>query len=239
MSHLRAILVLLVCSRPSLAQVPYEPEHREWEATPFVGQSFSNTSHFRTPVIGSSQESSRTIGMGYSSGLQVGVRVNQNLGDYWGADLEYSFATQYLRFTNLSPTIQNLSLNQYIHHLSYDVLFLPLPRTKRFRPYVDAGLGVGLFHIPERVKGDALGLGLKLRDSWELVFDLGGGFTYLIADQYAVTFDVKDRLSRVPSYGLPPFARVVNGQFIPGISPHGVLQNVQLNIGFTVQWDEW
>jgi hypothetical protein len=50
---------------------------------------------------------------------------------------------------------------------------------------------------------------------------------------------VKDRISRLPTYGLPPSARVVNGQYQPGISPHGRLQILQVNLGFTYQWDEF
>jgi hypothetical protein len=177
--------------------------------------------------------------MSYESGYQVGVRINQNLNEYWGADLEYSFANQFLRYTNLSPSIQNLSLDQYQHNLSYDVSYLPRARTKRLRPYVDVGIGAGWFYLPGRVKKDALELGLRLRDSWAFVFNVGGGFTYLVQDQYAITFDVKDRISRIPSYGLPESARVVNGQYQPGIALNGRLQNLQFNLGFTFQWDEF
>jgi len=232
-------LLTLACSWPIFAQATYELEHREWAATGFAGASLLGSREFPTTVIGSDLESSRTVGVSYKSGYEIGVRGTQNVNEYWAADLEYSFANQFLRFNNLSPDIQNLSLELFLHHLTYDVSYLPLPRTSRFRPYVAAGAGAALFYLPGRVKKDAAELGLQLRDSWQLVFNWGGGAHYLVRDQFALTFDVKHRLSGVPSYGLPSSARVVNGQFQPGIASHGVLQNWQLNFGLSFQWDEY
>lgn len=231
-------IVALGCARLVYGQDSYSPEHREWEVSGFVGRSFGAKFQFPTQVIGNVQEPSRTVGMRYDSGYLLGVRINQNLGDYWNADLEYSFANQWLRFTNLSPSIQSLSLDQYVHRFSYDVSFVALPRTRRFRPYAGAGIGAALFYLPGRVKKDALELGLSLRDSWELLFNFGGGVKYLVMDGFALTFDVKDRLSSVPSYGLPLSARVVNGFYQPGISSHGIVQTPQVSLGFTYQWDE-
>jgi uncharacterized membrane protein YkvA (DUF1232 family) len=63
-----------------------------------------------------------------------------------------------LRFTNLSPTVQSLSLGHYVHHLSYDGSFLFLPPEKRFRPYVKAGVGAALFYISGHSKEEARAL---------------------------------------------------------------------------------
>ena len=213
------MVVAFGCSRSLFAQGYDLPEHRDFEVSGFVGRSFGDSFDLPAPESG-------TVGVEFEAGNLVGVRVNQNLGDYWGVDLEYSFSAQPVRYTNLSPTIQNWSFNQYIHHWSYNVSYLPLPRTKRLRPYADIGVGVGLFYLPGRVKKDALELGISLRDSWEFIFNFGGGFKYLLADQFAVTVDVKDRLSRMPTFGLP-------------LSRHGVFQNAQINFGFTYQWDEF
>lgn len=232
-------VIAFVCSQSAFAQTQDVLEHREWEASGFVGRSFGSTFRFPTSVSGGEQESSRTVGLQYLSGYLTGVRISQNLGDYWGADLEYSFAVQSVRFINLSPSIQDLSLNHYLHHGSYNVSFLPRSRTKRFRPYGDAGIGGAWFYLPGRVKKDASKLGLSLHDGWEFLFNFGGGFKYLVRDQFALTFDVKDRLSGVPSYGLPGSARVVDGHYQPGIARHGIMQNVQISFGFNYQWDEF
>jgi opacity protein-like surface antigen len=239
MSRAFLFILVLVSSLPALAQTSYSLEHHEWEASVFAGYNFASTLQFPTLVSGSTQEASRTVGMRYAPGYLLGARVNQNLGDFWGVDIEYTFSDQNLEFTNISPAIQHLSLNQYIHNLSYNVSYLPLPRTKRFRPYADAGIGASLFYIARSSKNEALDLGLKVRDSWEFLGNVGGGFKFLMTDQLAVTVDLKDRISRVPSYGIPTSAQVIGGQYHPGMSLHGLLHSWKFNAGITYQWDEW
>jgi hypothetical protein len=177
--------------------------------------------------------------MHYDTGYLLAVRLNQNLGDWWSASLEYSFANQKLRYSNLSPTVQSLSMNQYTHRISYNVAYLPKPRTSRFRPYVDAGAGVAGYYLGGQAKKNAGQLGLFFDNSWTFLFNWGGGAKYLIMDQFAFGADVKDQITPVPSYGLPSSARVVNGQFFPGIAHHGVFQNWQINLGLSFQWDDY
>src|SRR5262245_27544863 len=235
---LGVLALTFVCCGSGFAQTPYSPEHREWEVTVFSGTSLGSTQEFPTTVFGSDQQSSRTVRMHYNSGWLLGARVNQNFGDYWAAELEYSFANQRLTFDGLLPNARSFAFNNYLHNASYNAVFLPLPRTSRFRPYADAGIGFALFYVPQHAKREALAVGLALRASWEFMFNWGGGLKYLVADQFAVTFDVRDRVSRVPSYGIPDSARIINGQFQPGMATHGVLNNWQFNLGFTYQWDE-
>jgi opacity protein-like surface antigen len=204
----------------------------------FGGASWIPKTDFSTSVIGSASESSRAVRLEYASGYQIGGRVSEHLGDFWSVSLEYSFANQPVRFRNLSPEIQSLSLGHSLHHLSYDVSYLPLPPMSRFRPYVKAGAGPALFYLHGSSKDEARQLGLSLRDSWEFSFNWGGGFKFLAADQVVLGVDVRDNVTGIPSYGLPRNARVVNGQFQPGLAGHGFLHNVQVNFGIGVQWDE-
>ena len=233
------VLLTVFCSVSLWAQTPdYSIQHREWEAVVLAGSSVPHKFTFPTSVAGSNQEASRIVGMEYDSGYLFSVRGTQNLGDFWSADLEYSFANSPLRFTNLAPGIPTLSMSHHIHHIIYNVSYLPLSRTHRFRPYVDTGAGAALFYIASHAKKDAVRMGLNLRDSWELEFNLGGGFKYLLKDQLALTFDVRDRLSSVPSYGIPSSTEVVDGKYRPGISVRGVMNTWQLGMGFSFQWDE-
>jgi hypothetical protein len=232
-------LILLGCSPFAFAQGDDSPEHREWEATGFVGSSFAKNFELPTPVIGSSTEVSRTAGMHFASGYQLGARLHDNVNDHLGVDLEYTFAHQNLSFTNLTPAIQNVSVTQYVHYFSYNVAYMVLPPTRRFRPYADAGVGSALYFLPQASVESALEQGLKLRDSWVFLVNLGGGFKYLVRDQFAVTFDVKDRLFSFPSYGLPSSTRVIDGLVQPGIFTHGVGQTWQVNVGLTFQWDQY
>src|SRR5262245_61097151 len=142
MLKLTSILALaFVCVQPAFAQGSYSPEYREWEVSGFAGGSFLGDSEFLTPVFGTDLETARTVGMHYGSGYQVGMRVRNYMANYWAADLEYSFANQPLTFTDLSPTLPSLHVSQSVQHLSYNIAYIPLRPTKRFRPYASAGAG--------------------------------------------------------------------------------------------------
>jgi opacity protein-like surface antigen len=231
-------IFILACCRYASAQTTVSLVEGKFEFTAFGGASFAGNFHFPTLVFTNGQVTSQVEGMHYASGYQVGFRVAENLSERWAVHLEYSFANQPLRFTNLSPTVQSLSLGHYLHHVSYDGTYLVLPPEKRFRPYVNAGAGTALFYITGHSKEEARSLGVPLRDSWEFAFNWGAGVKSRVEDQVVLTFEVKDTVTGVPSYGLPSSVQVRNGQVIPGISRNGFLNNWQLNFGIAVQWDE-
>ena len=235
------ILVLafvLISSSPVFGQISSGLEHYQWEVTGFGGSVSENTMDFVTSVRTAAGDTSRTVGMKYESGYQAGARVTDNFASWWAADLEYSFANQPLQFTNISPTVQDISLTHNIHDLSYSILFLPLSERSRFRPYVKAGLGGTLFYIHGGSKREAEGLGLTLQDSWKATFNVGGGLKFLVSDRFAVTFDARDFISDIPSYGLASSAQITNGVFEPGMATDGLLNRWGLTIGFAYQWDE-
>ena len=217
----------------------YSSDDEIWEVSAFGGGSFLGNFQFPTPVFGKGQDGSQTVGLDYATGYQVGVRLTENLNKFWAADLEYSFANQPLTFTNLSPNIQSLSLGQSVHHFSYNLAYVALPYVRRFRPYAKIGTGASLFHIHNDSKQEALERGLGFRDSWKFLVNWGGGFNYLVHDPVSVTFDVKDNMTGVPSYGLPSKARIVDGHFLPGLSRSGLMNNWQINFGVTVQFYDW
>lgn len=218
-------IVIIVWAAPLVAQQGTRWSDPEFEGAGFAGGSFIPNQQFGT------------VGIHYGSGYQLGARVNENLNQYWTADLEYSFANQPVRFTNLAPGIPSLDLGQTIHHFSYSVSYIPLGGFERFRPYAKVGTGATLFYLHSDTRDDALALGVAVRDSWKFTMNFGGGFKFMVDDQTALLFDVKDYISGVPSYGLPTAAEVVNGQFQPGFAPRGLLQNIQLNFGIAYRWN--
>lgn len=231
------VAAILCFSECALAQTD-DFKHREYAITGYTGVSFGGDFSFATPVIGSSQESARTVGMHYSPGYQLGVRINDNYSDSWAADIEYSFSHQNLRFTNVSPSIPAISVNNYLHHASYNMTHLLAPPEKRFRPMIYAGVGAANYWINGESKSEAKLQGLRLRDSWEFLFNIGGGAEYLLLDKLAFTFKVRDSLTEMPSYGLPESVQVVNGQYVPGVTTRGIMQNWQIDAGAVFQWDD-
>jgi hypothetical protein len=241
----RLIVVLVLCcmetllAKTALAQSD-EPEYREWEVAGFTGASFAGDYHFTTAVVGSGSETARRVGMKWSPGYLIGVRINQYFREYWQADLEYSFALQNVRFTNISPDNPTISINNYIHHIDYNVGYMPLRGDKRFRPYFNVGTGAVLFFLNGTSLAGARAQGLNLRQStWQFLVNWGGGAKYLIVDQFAVSFDVKDSYTGIPKYAIPSTSQVINGQFIPGVAIGGAMHNWQVSGSANYQWDEW
>src|SRR3954465_13161242 len=77
------VVFALLCCRQLSAQPSYSPEYEKSEAGGFAGASFGSDFRFPTLVSGSASEGSRTIGMHYASGYQVGVRGSESIRDSW------------------------------------------------------------------------------------------------------------------------------------------------------------
>jgi len=196
-----------------------------------------NDYKFRTVVAGGDEPSPGVVEMQFSSGYRMGARATQHLGENFSASVEYGFTRQALRLTNVIQRLPYLNMGHYVHSFTYNVAFSPMTRDERFRPHVELGTGALWFHISERGRTEAQDRDLRLEDSWEVVFNYGVGFKYLVSDRFALTADFKGRLSDIPTYGLPTSTRRVNGQFEPAITTHGVMHALQLNFGFAHEWD--
>src|SRR6185436_6928391 len=104
------------------------------------------------------------VGMHFSSSYRMGARATQYLGDYFAATVEYGFSNQPLRLTNVLPRIQSLYMNHYVHTLTYNISFSPMPRDRWFRPHIEIGTGASLFHIANDSREEASDRGLDLED---------------------------------------------------------------------------
>jgi opacity protein-like surface antigen len=231
-----AILLVSLLSIAAQAQGLLTPAHRSWEASVFGGGSFIGDKSFPTPVAGSNSLSFRTVGLSYASGSQMGLRITENRWKHWGATMEYGFSNQPLRFTNLSDTAPSLALGHSIHRFSYDVVYYPLDRFHRLRPFAFAGSGVSLFYIRSSSKDAAAAQGIPLSNPWKFSMRWGGGAKYLIRDQIAVSMQYSENISGVPHYGLPSTGYVASGQYSPGFKPDGMLHNRLFSLSFNYQW---
>jgi opacity protein-like surface antigen len=233
---LRALLLMSLIPAAVHAQNVSAVTHRDWEITVFGGGSYLGDHAYVTPVTGSTSATSRTVGLSFATGSQLGFRIAESRWQHWGAIMEYSFSNQPLTFTNLADALPALKLGHSIHRISYDVAYYPLDRSYRLRPYAFAGSGVALFHVKGGSKELARAKGVSLNDPWKLALNWGGGVKYLIGDHIGVSFQFSDNTSKTPHYSLPPNARVSSGVFSPGFLPSGSLHNRLITVGFIYQW---
>lgn len=213
------------------------PVHRDWEFGFFGAFSSMGERTCTTPVAGVSGQTSREVGLKYSSALEMGVGFTQNFGKHWAINLEYSFSNQPLTFTNLADTVPVFSAGQAIHRMAYQFLYHVKPRDERLRPYVFIGPGVSLFHIHGDAKTAAVPLGMSLTDSWKPTINWGGGAKFLFQDHLAAHVQLSDAISGVPTYGLPQTAAFWSNKFHPGFAASGLVHNWRIGVGLIYQWD--
>jgi opacity protein-like surface antigen len=240
-NYLPWILSTLLSTVIAVGQVPAQlwqpPAHREWEISVFGGVSSAGSRNSVTPVEGA--DSGRIVGLEYKSGYLLGVRITQNLGQKLGAELDYNFANQPGAFLDLIPGTSRLDLHHNIHSLVYSMLYYPLDRSSRFRPFGTLGGGASLFNLSDDSKTEAATNGIPLSDSWKFAFSFGGGFKYLLLGQLGLRFDIRDQITGVPAYGLPNTAPVVSGED-PGAAfrADGKIHNWLANVGLSYTWGD-
>jgi opacity protein-like surface antigen len=226
---------LLIFSSNSIAQNREPLEHLEWEASFFGGVATAGDQTNLTPVEG--ENSARSVGLDYKSGYLIGTRITQNLGDHFGAELEYSYANQPMSFINLRPSLPELGADHSIHSITYSILVYPFDRLRRLRPYGTVGGGTSFFYIGKRSKDHAAAEGIVLKDRWKFAFSFGAGVKYLLTPRLAVRFDVRDQITGVPNYGLPDRSPVLpGGQIGAGFRADGRIHNWLFNVGLNYYW---
>src|SRR5262245_21052437 len=170
---LRLDRVLLLLLAFALARASFSQDRWQWEFSGFGGGSFLGGGDFPTPVTVGGQETSRTVGLSYASGYVVGARISERFGEAWRANLEYGFANQPMRMTNLLPAVPSLRLGHAVHQFTYNISYFPPLPTRRFYPFASVGAGPTLYYIKQSSKAEARMLGLDLDDTWKFMFNWG------------------------------------------------------------------
>ncbi len=230
------LLLFLPAARLS-AQTSYPASSAapdKWEVSLFAGVASAKDKSAATATAG--LDTLRLVRLDYASGYLVGLRVTENLGRHFGAELDYSLANQPMAFTDLRPGLSRIELGHRIHSLHYSVLYYPLPREARLRPYAAFGLGVAFFQLDGDSREEARVAGLELRDRWKLAGSFGGGLKYRVTRNFGVRFDVRDQLTGVPDYGLPKQSPSFQGNIGAGFNSEGTLTNLQVSAGVVFYW---
>lgn len=208
----------------SLAQLPPLPPENKWELSFFAGSGRFGNGSFVTPVQGGSTQ---TVALSSQSGAVAGVRVTENLGERFGAELEYARASHALVFTNLKAGTPSLGVDHKVHKLAYSVLYYPFDRGRRIRPYGSVGAGASLSRISGGSRSLALKQGIDLKDRWTFAYSYGAGVKVQLGKNWGVRGDFRDQVARVPDFGLPG----VVTQNQPGFRPEGSFHNWQISAG--------
>jgi len=228
-------LVVAPLLTPAFAQQPpLQPHEHKWEVSIFAGSSHRGDGVYVTPFTGVDAEgnpvnTTANVGLDFAAGYIVGGRVTENLGKYFGAELEYSLANQPTAFINLSESLDRVDVDMRVHQITYSVLVYGLPKESKWRPYGAVGPGVALFEFFGDGEDQAIAEGLTLKDKWKFGATFGGGVKYRFVRNAGLRFDVRDFMSGVPSFGLPS----TGTEAVPGFRPDGRLHAWQFTIGLS------
>jgi opacity protein-like surface antigen len=226
------ILVLALLSASAAAQPAPAEKSEKWEFSVFYGVSSRGEHLFATPfattVDNKPTTELRNVGLNFASGYIVGARITENLGDRFGAELEYNLANQQLRFTHLTPALAQLDVQHRVHGISYTVLVYGTDRKHKLRPYGAVGPGIAFYDAYGSSVAKAVAAGVPIKDRWQMGAVVGGGVKYRATKNTGFRFDVRDHFTGVPSYGLPEKGADQKAALLP----EGKLHNWQFNVGF-------
>ncbi|GAB4229566.1 MAG: hypothetical protein Kow00109_00870 [Acidobacteriota bacterium] len=238
MSLLRTLVAVVLLSQSAAilnAQRAGRFTPSPWELSWFTGVNFGQEKTASTPVAGG--ETRRDVLRDAASGYLVGIRITENRGRRFSAELDYTMANQPFGFVNLSSGIGRLDLEHRVHTAVYSVLYNLFPPQAALRPYVAVGLGASFYQVDGDAKDAAEAEGVSLTDRWKLAGSWGGGLKWRLGESWGVRFDARDVITGTPDYGLPHTADFFQGLVGPGFRPEGLLHNWQVSTGFSYYFD--
>ena len=221
------------------ARNPIFPSRNTWEFSVFAGLSSQGDGSFITPIEGGG---TKNVSLDSDTGSLFGLRITENLGEHFGAELEYALTDQPSQFTGLQSSISRLDMKQKIHKIAYSMLVYPLKQDQKVRPYGSLGVGASSFQVSADPEAEALQQGIDLKDRWKLAFSYGTGVKIQIRQPWGIRFDLRDHVTSVPNFGLPEQANPVHCLALgceagAGFRPDGTFHNWQISVGLMYTFD--
>lgn len=224
-----AIIVGLIFFIPVNGQILNRTGSPEWEISFFAGMAKVDDADSNTPIEGSDALLPSSVDSG--NGVLLGARVTQNLGRYFAAEMDYTFADHSGTFRYPTPSTAELDLDQTTHSFYYSLLLYLRDSGSNLRPYITGGGGATLFALDGSIKSTSEELGFTMKNCWEIGFKVGGGVKYRFSERIGFRADFVDLISDAPSYGLPATVPVNDSVVGAGYAPSGLLHNLQTSFG--------
>ena len=171
------------------------------------------------------------VSLDYKAGYSLGFGVIENLGERFGAEMRYGISSLPIAAGSLTAEPSTPEQAHYVHGLSYSVLIYPQGwKRGRLVPYALAGLGASLFQPSGNA--DVASRGLILKSRWKLAGEMGAGVKLHLDPPWGLRFEVRDRITGVPGYGLPRTASQGEGAG-SALPASGKLHHWQLHVGLS------
>jgi len=201
-------LALLLFASAAFAQ---HGEWERWEIGADVGYGFYHNGTIYSP--------NETLTAGIRNRFAAGFTFGEETYNYLSGEFQYLYQDghPFLEGPGFKTDIQGQS-----HTLTYSLLVHFTKRDRRFRPFVEGGIGGKGYIIagPEPFPQPApLVATLSDHDVWKVVFEAGGGFTYRPAHHMLLRAEFRDYMTGFPRQQIIPAvhntARGIFHQFTP------------------------
>ena len=218
--------------QPVLAQASPDSHPRKWEFSVLAGAGFLSGKTFG-PV--GSDSGSTLESLDYNGGYSFGFGVIENLGERFGAEMRYGIGSLPLGSGNLTAESPAPERSHYVHGIVYSLLIYPQGwKRGRLVPYAVAGIGASLFQPSNDPESPAQTVSLENR--WKLAGEVGAGVKLHLDRPWGLRFEVRDRITGVPGYGLPRAASQGEGAG-SALTASGQLHHWQFHVGVSYNFD--
>ncbi len=162
---------------------------------------------------------SETVQAGIRNRFAAGIVIGDEFSDYISAEIQYLYhdGHPFLQAPGVKADIQGNS-----EAATYNMLFHFRKRDRRWRPYVEGGIGAkgyiiaGPAPFPQPIPQVA---SLTTNDVWKVVFTAGGGITYRLIPHMLIRGEFRDYMTTFPRQQIVPAphntARGIFQQFTP------------------------
>ena len=184
--------------QPLRGQAAADSHPRKWEFSFLAGAGFLSGG---TLGPAEAESGSSPVTLDYKAGYSLAFGVIENLAEKFGAEMRYGINS--LPFGAAGSTVEPSMPEQahHVHELTYSLLVYPRGwKWGRLVPYALGGLGASLFQPSGGA--DAASQGVILKNRWKLAGEMGGGVKLYLDPPWSLRFEVRDRITGVPDYGL-------------------------------------
>lgn len=215
-------------AQPVRGQAAAESHPRKWEFSFLAGAGSLSDRTFGPAASGNG---SPLVRLDYNAGYSLAFGVTENLAEKFGAEMRYGIGSLPLAAASQTEESTTAAQAHRVHGLIYSLIVYPQGwRRGLLVPYALAGLGASLF----QPSGDAgaASQGLVLKNRWKLAGEMGGGVKLYLDPPWSLRFEVRDRITGVPDYGLSRAAAQGEGAGA-GLPASGRLHHWQFQAGFS------
>ena len=223
-----ALVLSVGIAQPIRGQAAADSNPRKWEFSFLAGAGFLSDGT-SGPAVAANGAS--LVKLDYKAGYSIAFGVIENLAEKFGAEMRYGINSLPFGAVGSAEGPSMPEQAHYVHELTYSLLVYPHGwKRGRLVPYALAGLGASLFQPSGGA--DAASRGLILKGRWRLAGEMGGGVKLYLDPPWSLRFEVRDRITGAPDYGLPRVASqgVGAGAVLPA---SGRLHHWRFQAGFS------